>query len=220
MSTQNINQALAILKTMRPKQWTKNGLVFAALVFDEKLFSPNYLWKTTVGFVLFCLISGAVYTINDIAAQHGLFVIEEDTPQDLATSLNDLYSHLKTHQKADLPLELAAFTWYRQKGQQPHKKLALTLTLKPADNLEKVIHLARRTIQNQEIPLADNHPSIGFASRPVAAKGCLAAVFPGSGNHYLGMGRDIGLQWPDIWRQMDHRADHLKIQFAAPVYVH
>ena len=58
--------ALALLKTMRPKQWTKNVFVFAALLFDEKLFTPPYLWQTVTGFLLFCLISGVVYTLNDL----------------------------------------------------------------------------------------------------------------------------------------------------------
>ncbi|MGQ9457129.1 MAG: decaprenyl-phosphate phosphoribosyltransferase [Anaerolineae bacterium] len=57
----------ALLKTMRPKQWVKNIFVFAALVFDEKLFQPPFLLRTTAAFVLFCLISGTVYIINDIA---------------------------------------------------------------------------------------------------------------------------------------------------------
>lgn len=57
----------ALLRTMRPKQWIKNGVIFAALVFDEKLTKWQYLWPTIVGFVLFCLVSGVVYTINDVA---------------------------------------------------------------------------------------------------------------------------------------------------------
>lgn len=56
-----------LLKTMRPKQWTKNVFVFAALAFDEKILNPHYLSCTVVGFILFCLISGVVYTINDLA---------------------------------------------------------------------------------------------------------------------------------------------------------
>jgi 4-hydroxybenzoate polyprenyltransferase len=51
---------------MRPHQWTKNVIIFAALVFDVKLLNPTYLWRTFAGFVLFCLISGTVYTINDL----------------------------------------------------------------------------------------------------------------------------------------------------------
>lgn len=56
----------AFLKTMRPKQWIKNGVIFAALVFDKKILQWPYLWRTVAGFVLFCLISGVVYTINDV----------------------------------------------------------------------------------------------------------------------------------------------------------
>lgn len=56
-----------LLKTMRPKQWTKNLVVYAPLVFDEKLFVLPLLLKTTVAFALFCLISSAVYLINDVA---------------------------------------------------------------------------------------------------------------------------------------------------------
>jgi len=51
---------------MRPHQWTKNAIIFAALVFDVKLLNLTYLWRTTIGFVLFCIISGTVYTINDL----------------------------------------------------------------------------------------------------------------------------------------------------------
>ncbi len=58
----------AIIITMRPRQWTKNLVVFAALVFDRQL-GPHH-WqatlRTTAGFIIFCLLSGLVYIINDI----------------------------------------------------------------------------------------------------------------------------------------------------------
>jgi 4-hydroxybenzoate polyprenyltransferase len=55
-----------IFKTLRPKQWTKNGSIFVALIFDVKLFQPEPLIKTLLGFALLCLISGTVYLINDL----------------------------------------------------------------------------------------------------------------------------------------------------------
>ena len=55
-----------IFRTLRPKQWTKNGFIFAALVFDVKLFEFEPFIKPTLGFVLLCLISGTVYVINDL----------------------------------------------------------------------------------------------------------------------------------------------------------
>ena len=57
----------ALFKTMRPRQWTKNGFVFFALIFDKQLFQPAAFIKTLEGFFLFCLISSAVYLLNDIA---------------------------------------------------------------------------------------------------------------------------------------------------------
>ena len=56
----------ALLKTMRPRQWTKNAFVFAALVFDGKLFHLTDFLRTLAGFGLFCIISSTVYIFNDI----------------------------------------------------------------------------------------------------------------------------------------------------------
>src|SRR5215510_12968973 len=57
----------ALIKAMRPRQWTKNGFVFFALIFDKKLFIVEPFLRTLEGFFLFCLISSAVYLFNDIA---------------------------------------------------------------------------------------------------------------------------------------------------------
>jgi 4-hydroxybenzoate polyprenyltransferase len=56
----------ALLKTMRPRQWTKNAFIFAALVFDGKLFHLTDFLRTLAGFGLFCLISSATYIFNDL----------------------------------------------------------------------------------------------------------------------------------------------------------
>ena len=57
----------ALIKTMRPRQWIKNGFVFFALIFDRQLFLAEPFLRTVVGFFLFCLVSSAVYLFNDIA---------------------------------------------------------------------------------------------------------------------------------------------------------
>jgi len=60
---------LALIKTMRPRQWPKNAVLFAALVFDRQLGLNNIppMLRTAAGFVIFCMLSGVVYIINDIA---------------------------------------------------------------------------------------------------------------------------------------------------------
>ncbi len=59
----------ALIRTMRPRQWVKNAVIFAALVFDRQLRLDNLpaVLRTFAGFVIFCVLSGVVYIINDIA---------------------------------------------------------------------------------------------------------------------------------------------------------
>ncbi len=59
----------ALFKAMRPKQWAKNLVIFAALVFDRQLGLNNLVpfLRTLAGFAIFCLLSGVIYLINDIA---------------------------------------------------------------------------------------------------------------------------------------------------------
>lgn len=64
---QHVPAFVSLLKAMRPKQWTKNVFVFAGLFFDAKAVQPRHLWHCAVAFVLFSLVSGAIYLINDLA---------------------------------------------------------------------------------------------------------------------------------------------------------
>ena len=62
-----MNRTLGLLfRSMRPKQWTKNLILFAALIFSHNFLSPLYFFKTVAAFFIFCVISGCVYIINDL----------------------------------------------------------------------------------------------------------------------------------------------------------
>ena len=56
-----------LIRSMRPRQWPKNAFVFVALLFDRKFFDPASVLPTAAAFVLLCLMSGAVYLMNDLA---------------------------------------------------------------------------------------------------------------------------------------------------------
>jgi 4-hydroxybenzoate polyprenyltransferase and related prenyltransferases len=55
-----------LFKAMRPRQWTKNAFVFAALVFDRQMLIFKSLEHTLFAFFIFCFLSSSVYLINDI----------------------------------------------------------------------------------------------------------------------------------------------------------
>jgi 4-hydroxybenzoate polyprenyltransferase len=59
-------RSIALIQAMRPRQWTKNLLVFAALIFDLKLDEPARVGLAVVAFGCFCLASGGVYLVNDL----------------------------------------------------------------------------------------------------------------------------------------------------------
>jgi 4-hydroxybenzoate polyprenyltransferase len=56
----------ALLVALRPRQWTKNGLLFIALAFTLNLQQPSLLLRTIAAFVCFCALSSAGYLLNDV----------------------------------------------------------------------------------------------------------------------------------------------------------
>lgn len=56
----------AIIQELRPKQWTKNLLLFAGVIFSNHFREPDRLMAAFIGFVVFCALSGVVYIINDV----------------------------------------------------------------------------------------------------------------------------------------------------------
>jgi 4-hydroxybenzoate polyprenyltransferase len=58
--------AWPLIVSLRPHQWTKNLVVFAGLIFGQRLFDSTSVIKAVSAFVLFCLMSGVVYLVNDI----------------------------------------------------------------------------------------------------------------------------------------------------------
>jgi 4-hydroxybenzoate polyprenyltransferase len=61
-----VSVPLALLRAMRPLQWTKNGLVFAALIFDNKFTDAGDVAITLLAALCFCAASSATYLINDL----------------------------------------------------------------------------------------------------------------------------------------------------------
>ena len=60
------SQAVALLVAMRPPEWIKNVLVFAGLLFSQKLSQGPQVVDATITFVAFCAISSAGYLVNDL----------------------------------------------------------------------------------------------------------------------------------------------------------
>jgi len=56
----------AVVETLRPQQWVKNGFIFAALIFSQSLARGDRCRRVLLAVLVFCLVSSAVYALNDI----------------------------------------------------------------------------------------------------------------------------------------------------------
>jgi 4-hydroxybenzoate polyprenyltransferase len=61
----------ALLASLRPSQWTKNLIIFAALLFGERLLDLPSVLAAIAAFAIFCGLSGVVYLVNDVADREG-----------------------------------------------------------------------------------------------------------------------------------------------------
>jgi 4-hydroxybenzoate polyprenyltransferase len=74
LSSTNVESATSIrelpwllIRQLRPKQWTKNLLIFAAPLFSFETINTGSLLDTLIGFFLLSFVSGCVYIVNDYA---------------------------------------------------------------------------------------------------------------------------------------------------------
>jgi len=58
--------AVAAFVAMRPRQWTKNLLLFAGIVFAAKLGDPSRWAAAVAAFAAYCAASSAAYLVNDV----------------------------------------------------------------------------------------------------------------------------------------------------------
>jgi 4-hydroxybenzoate polyprenyltransferase len=66
LSSSIIAQMKYFILGMRPHQWTKNIIIFAAIIFSCNIFRVDMLVRVVIAFFLFCAFSGCIYLVNDL----------------------------------------------------------------------------------------------------------------------------------------------------------
>ncbi|MGD9192003.1 MAG: beta-ketoacyl synthase N-terminal-like domain-containing protein, partial [Desulfobacterales bacterium] len=158
----------------------------------------------------------------------GLLVVEGDTQKDLVDGLQGLLEHLEKFKPkgtdggfstADDTVEHAAHVWHLKNGIQPSKSHAVSLIGDDFLQLKRWIQDAQKTILTDKPLRFKRTGGVTYSPNPLGRSGELAFVFPGSGNHYLGMGRGLGVYWPQILHEMDARTLWLEAQLLPEYYV-
>ena len=155
-------------------------------------------------------------------APYGLFVVEADDPEGLLAGLDRLKSFVEGQIAEGRSLERMAGSWHRNlRGFEnlAGSGLAVSIVCGDRSRLTQWIAEARRAVSNGTPVRIAGPTGVRYSPEPLGPTGEIAFVFPGSGNHYVGMGREIGLRWPHIPRRMDAGTGRLKSQMLPECYM-
>jgi len=150
---------------------------------------------------------------------YGLFVVEGQSPAALIKGLKGLDHHITKCMQRNVPVEMAARSWFGSNPLQPEKSCAVSLISDDIGPLKKWISRAQQTILSDGRQIISGSKGFNYSPSPSGPTGETAFVYPGSGNHYIGMGRGIGVRWPEILRTMDAATQQLKSQIRPYAYV-
>ncbi|MCK5914274.1 MAG: type I polyketide synthase, partial [Desulfuromusa sp.] len=155
------------------------------------------------------------------ALPEGLFVIEAATPEKVIARIDKLRQF--SSQYCDRSVDLLARLWFGQNPLDSKQQYCLSLVTGSYAELIAQLDYAQESIA------ANPHQSIGvggapqlapairdrvfYSAQPLGLEGEVAFVFPGSGNHFAGMGRELSARWPSIYRVQEQRSEYLEDQY-------
>jgi len=155
-----------------------------------------------------------------------LFLVEGNHVNEIMEGLNRLRAY--TEKPPDRSIEALAGSWWKQNRTDSQKTLALALISRTREELLAQIDSSIESLQTSPDRRICGNGSkslqpfegdrIFFSPNPMGRSGKVAFVFPGSGNHYSGMGRDLSVQWPEVFRKQDHENGYLFSQFLPDLF--
>ncbi len=154
------------------------------------------------------------------ALDEGIFALEADSVDGLLKKIAQLQDFAAM--ASDGGIGQLALQWYRETRLDQSSKLCLAMVT--ANRAELLDHLEYSLLElrdNPEKALGGNgamlptglRDRLFFVPRPLAPEGKVAFIFPGSGNHFAGMGRDLSAFWPSIYKKQDGESQFLARQF-------
>ncbi len=154
------------------------------------------------------------------ALDEGLSALEADNVEGLIKKVAQLQDFAAM--APDGGIEQLALQWFRDTGLDQSKQLCMAMVASSrAELLDQLEHALLELRNNPDNSLGGNGTMLSagirdrlfFAPEPLAPQGKIAFIFPGSGNHFAGMGRELSARWPAIYSQQDTASQFLARQF-------
>ena len=140
----------------------------------------------------------------------GLFVVEGDDIAEIVVGLREL-----ADTGTEAGIHQFAKGWWEDHPSRPAARFAITLIARDVGELGVLGQSAADQLERGDDPSDRSAGRVFFSRDPLGPKGELAFVYPGSGNQYAGMGRELCLQWPEILRAQDRGNERLRSQLKA-----
>ncbi len=144
----------------------------------------------------------------------GLFIAEGKDRASLVQKLSTLKHHIDPNE----PIEHLARSWSFRNPFDSNNQFAISIIADHHEQLEALISEATNAVLSESQKRINGRSGIIYQPG-IKVSGDLALVFPGSGNHFVGMGRTIGGTWPEILRKMDSETLELMTQLIPGAYV-
>jgi len=143
-----------------------------------------------------------------------LFAVEADDSAGLLAGLDRLEALASSW---DGPVHDLGRAWWRARPAGAGK-IAAAIVADGTATLREGIATARRRVESGEGAKGRPGDRVAFSPRPLGPDAGLAFVFPGMGNHFAGMGRELAARWPEVLRGHDASSGLLRGQMAAGTY--
>ncbi len=151
------------------------------------------------------------------ARGEALFAVEDDDCAGILAGLADLRAWL-ARRGPNENIEKLARGWFAHTGARPEKKRACVLLARDPEELVSLSGAAQAGLRaDTEKPFLRDR--IFYSPSGQAKRENIAFVFPGSGNQYIGMGRELWTQWPEIARRLDAENGYLRGQMVPNLFV-
>jgi len=156
--------------------------------------------------------------------EHALFVVDSDSVvglQEQLQVLQDFVQHFEHSQDESvaMQLQLLSYEWFTAFPPNASHKYGFSILSHSVEGLPEQLTFALDWLKQHPDTRLDGQKGIFFTPEPLGAEGSLAFVYPGSGSHYAGMGRGIGVRWPEIWQAMDKETQRLRTQWVPDCYM-
>ena len=146
----------------------------------------------------------------------GLFVVAAEDPQRLSIALDRLHEYVSG---SDMPIEQLARGWHREHRRDRSARLAVSLVASDCVTLCDSIVRAQEALRTEPPTRLSDCDGVYYNPVPLGRDARIAFVFPGSGNHFVGMGRELGVEWPEILRAIDDETEQLARQLIPHKFV-